>query len=123
MLILQARGLHKRFAGVQALADVALDVRRGEVHSVIGPNGAGKSTLVNVLTGRVGPDAGSIDFDGTPLAGMSQHAVSQRGMVRVFQSPEIHPELTLHENVALGALARRDGAFRMNLLAHPRRQD
>ena len=122
MHILQARGLQKRFAGVHALDDVALDVRRGEVHSVIGPNGAGKSTLVNVLTGRIGADAGSIEFDGKRLNAVAPHEVSQLGMVRVFQSPEIHPELTLHENVTLGALAKRDGAFRFNLLAHPRRQ-
>ena len=122
MQLLRVHALHKRFAGVKAIDDVALTVERGEVHSIIGPNGAGKSTLVNMLTGRLVPDAGEIHFDNARVDGLPAHEISQRGVARVFQSPEVYPELTLHENVALGAFAARDGSFRMNLLQHPKRQ-
>jgi branched-chain amino acid transport system ATP-binding protein len=114
--------LGKHFAGVHALQGVDLGIAEGHVHSVIGPNGAGKSTLVNVLTGRIVPDAGNVTFAGVRLNGMQPYAISQLGIARVFQSPEIYPDLTVLENVAIGALAARDGSFRLNLLRHPRRQ-
>jgi branched-chain amino acid transport system ATP-binding protein len=120
--LLRAQGLGKHFAGVQALRAVDLDIAEGQVHSVIGPNGAGKSTLINVLTGRIQPDTGTVSFDGAPLKGLQPYAISQLGIARVFQSPEVYPELTVLENVAIGALAARDGSFRLNLLRHPRRQ-
>jgi len=120
--LLQAEGLGKHFAGVHALQGVNLGIAEGHVHSVIGPNGAGKSTLINVLTGRIVPDSGTVTFDGTRLNGMQPYAISQLGMSRVFQSPEIYPDLSVLENVAIGALAARDGSFRLNLLRHPRRQ-
>ena len=120
--LLHAEGLGKHFAGVHALRDVNLSIAEGHVHSVIGPNGAGKSTLINVLTGRVAPDSGTVTFDGARLNGLQPYAISQRGISRVFQSPEIYPDLTVLENVAIGALAARDGSFRLNLMSHPRRQ-
>jgi branched-chain amino acid transport system ATP-binding protein len=120
--LLHAEGLGKHFAGVHALQGVDLSIAEGHVHSVIGPNGAGKSTLMNVLTGRIVPDSGEVVFGGTRLNGMQPYAISQLGMSRVFQSPEIYPDLSVLENVAIGALAARDGSFRLNLLRHPRRQ-
>jgi branched-chain amino acid transport system ATP-binding protein len=57
--------VHKSFAGLHALSDVDLDVRKGETHAIIGPNGAGKSTLLNVCVGRLAPDRGAVVFDGT----------------------------------------------------------
>jgi branched-chain amino acid transport system ATP-binding protein len=120
--LLHAEGLGKHFAGVHALQGVNLSIAEGQVHSVIGPNGAGKSTLINVLTGRIAPDSGTVTFGGVPLQGMQPYAISQLGMSRVFQSPEIYPDLTVLENVAIGSLAARDGSFRLNLLRHPRRQ-
>jgi branched-chain amino acid transport system ATP-binding protein len=120
--LLKAQALGKRFAGVHALREVDLTIAEGEVHSVIGPNGAGKSTLINVLTGRVAPDEGTVTFDGGRLDGLPPYAISQLGISRVFQSPEIYADLTVLENVAIGALAARDGSFRLNLLRHPRRQ-
>ncbi len=122
MALLDARGLRKHRGGVQALDGVDLAVSSGEVLSVIGPNGAGKSTLVNVLTGQIAPDAGDIVFGERRVNGLPPHEISQLGMARVYQSPEIYPELTVAENAVLGALAARDGSFRANLFAPRRRQ-
>ena len=122
MPLLVAHNLKKHFNGLVALDQVDLEVEAGRVHSVIGPNGAGKSTLLNVLTGRLQPDSGSIVFDGHKLDSLKPHEISQRGVARVFQSPEIFPELNVLDNVTIGALAARDGSFRLNLFRHPRHQ-
>src|SRR3546814_931196 len=111
MALLEVSGVSKRFGGLAALNDVRLHVQEGTIHAIIGPNGAGKSTLLNVLTGRLRPDAGSVEFDGRSLLGRPPHEINQLGIARVFQTPEIYPEMTLVENVAIAALARRDGSF------------
>lgn len=120
MALLEVSGVSKRFGGLAALDGVNLAVAPGSIHAIIGPNGAGKSTLLNVLTGNVTPDTGTVTFDGTSLVGLPPHTINQRGIARVFQTPEIFPEMTLVENVAVAALAARDGDFRMNFLEHPR---
>jgi branched-chain amino acid transport system ATP-binding protein len=98
-----------------------LKVEEGSIHSIIGPNGAGKSTLLNVLTGRIKPDHGSVVFDGHPLGEMKPHEINQLGIARVFQTPEIFPEMSLLENVTIAALAARDGSFKTNLFEHPKK--
>lgn len=120
MALLEASGVTKNFAGLTALDHVDLGVEEGSVHSIIGPNGAGKSTLLNVLTGSIRPDAGAVTFDGHSLIARPPYEINQRGIARVFQSPEIFAELTLLDNVMIAALAARDGSFRMNALQHPR---
>ena len=114
MSILTVRNVNKRFSGLKALDDVNLDVEASTVHAIIGPNGAGKSTLLNCFVGRLTPDTGTVDFDGTSLLGMKPHEINQAGVSRVFQTPEIFSELTLLENVMIPAFAKRDGAFRVN---------
>jgi branched-chain amino acid transport system ATP-binding protein len=118
-VLLKVAGIGKRFAGLQALDNVDLAIAEGSIHAIIGPNGAGKSTLLNVLTGLVVPDCGSVEFDGRSLLGLPPYEINQRGIARVFQTPEILPEMPLVENVALAALAARDGSFRSNFFAHP----
>ena len=114
MALLEVQNVNKRFGGLQALNDVNLKVDEGTVHAIIGPNGAGKSTLLNCFVGRLIPDTGSVMFDGTSLLGIKPHEINQTGVSRVFQTPEIFTELTVKENVMIPALARRDGAFRLN---------
>ena len=114
--LLSVRGVSKRFAGLQALKDIDLDVASGSIHAIIGPNGAGKSTLLNVLVGLIRADEGTILFDGQPLAGLSPHTIIQRGIARVFQTPQIFPDMTLLNNVAIPAFAKRDGQFRFSVL-------
>jgi branched-chain amino acid transport system ATP-binding protein len=112
--VLHIDDVHKSFAGLHALSDVDLDVREGETHAIIGPNGAGKSTLLNVCVGRLKPDRGAVVFDGNVLTGKSPHQINQLGVARVFQTPEVFPELTVLENVMVPALSKRDGHFRLN---------
>lgn len=122
MALLEVRNLSKRFGGLLAVGDVSLDIEPGEVHSVIGPNGAGKSTLVNMLTGALVPDSGTIAFDGKPIAGRKPFQINQLGIARVFQSPEIFPQLSLLDNVTIATLSARDGSFRANPLERPSRR-
>ncbi len=113
-VVLHVADVHKSFAGLHALSDIDLSVREGETHAIIGPNGAGKSTLLNVCIGRLKPDSGHVVFDGENLTGKLPHQINQLGVVRVFQTPEIFPELTLLENVMVPILAKRDGSFKLN---------
>lgn len=112
--ILQVKGVSKRFGGLQALGDVNLNVARGSIHAIIGPNGAGKSTLLNVMIGLIAADEGEVVFDGAPLSGVSPHNIIQRGIARVFQTPQIFPGMTLLENVAIAGFSKRDGQFTVN---------
>lgn len=112
-VVLHVADVHKSFAGLHALSDIDLSVKEGETHAIIGPNGAGKSTLLNVCIGRLRPDSGHVVFDGENLIGKRPHEINQLGVVRVFQTPEIFPELSLLENVMIPVLAKRDGAFKL----------
>ena len=116
MGILQVRTVNKSFRGLRALSDVNLEVEEGSVHAIIGPNGAGKSTLLNCFVGRLVPDTGTVVFDGRSLIGLAPHEINQTGVVRVFQTPEIFPDLTVLQNVMAPAFAKRDGAFRINFV-------
>jgi len=107
--ILSVRGVSKRFGGLQALRDVHLTVEEESIHAIIGPNGAGKSTLLNVLVGLITADEGVVLYDGAPLKGLSPYQIIQKGIARVFQTPQIFPALSLLENVAIAAFAKRDG--------------
>jgi branched-chain amino acid transport system ATP-binding protein len=113
-LVLHLDNIHKRFGGLEALADVNLQVEEGKTHAIIGPNGAGKSTLLNICIGRLKPDLGKVTFDGDVLTGKQPHEISQLGVARVFQTPEIFQDLPLLENVMLPALSKRDGSFKLN---------
>jgi len=105
--ILEMRGLHKRFPGVQALAGVDFSVRRGEVHALIGGNGAGKSTLIKVLTGVVPADAGTVSFEGRPWHVRSPAEAVRRGISTIYQEVNLVPTLSVAENLLLGRTRRR----------------
>lgn len=113
--LLEVDSVSVHFGGVTALQNVDLRVEEGSTHCIIGPNGAGKSTLVNVLTGQLRPDEGHVRFAGRSLDAVRPHDINQRGITRVFQSPSIFNEMSLRDNVAIAALAKRDGKFRFNL--------
>ena len=112
--VLHIADVHKSFGGLKALSDVDLEVVEGTTHAIIGPNGAGKSTLLNVCIGRIPPDTGAVVFDGEVLTGKKPYEINQLGVVRVFQTPEIFPDLSLIQNVMVPAFAKRGGAFRFN---------
>jgi branched-chain amino acid transport system ATP-binding protein len=115
-VVLHVADVHKSFGGLQALSDIDLQVKEGTTHAIIGPNGAGKSTLLNVCIGRLTPDTGAVVFDGQVITGKEPHQINQMGVVRVFQTPEIFPDLTLLQNVMVPAFAKHDGAFRLNAM-------
>ena len=104
--LLEAKGVGKRFGGVQALSGVSFSIRRGEIYGLIGPNGAGKTTLFNVLSGIYEPDQGSFEFDGAPLAGLAPHEVAARGIARTFQNIRLFANLSVLENVMIGRHVR-----------------
>jgi L-arabinose transport system ATP-binding protein len=104
---LRAERISKAFSGVQALSEVSLDVRAGEVLALMGENGAGKSTLLRVLSGDHEADSGSLILDGSPIT-FAAPAEAQRAGLRVIQQePEIVPHVSVAENIYLGELPRR----------------
>lgn len=114
--VLEISGVNKTFGGLKALSNINLRVKEGTTHAIIGPNGAGKSTLLNTIIAKLVPDSGSIMFAGKDLTdGMTPHGINQLGVSRVFQTPEIFPELSLLHNVMIPAFATRDGAFNFDL--------
>ena len=112
--MLEIKGVNKTFGGLHALSDVNLQIVEGETHAIIGPNGAGKSTLLNCCIGKLIPDNGSVTFNGRNMIGMPPHEINHAGMVRVFQTPEIFPDLSLMDNLMIPALAKRDGTYTFN---------
>lgn len=104
--MLRARGITKRFGGVTAVDGLDLDLRPGTIHALIGPNGAGKSSTINLLTAFERMDEGVVEVDGVPIAGLRSDQVAELGMRRTFQSSRAVEELSVLENVLLGAHQR-----------------
>jgi branched-chain amino acid transport system ATP-binding protein len=107
--LLVVRGLCKRFGGLQAVAELDLDVRVGEILGVIGPNGAGKSTTFNMIAGALAPSAGTLVFDGEALSGLPAHAMAARGIMRTFQHNKPFASMSVRENVMVGMHRRLKG--------------
>jgi branched-chain amino acid transport system ATP-binding protein len=123
-VLLEARNIGKRFGGVQALKDVSLTIRSGEIYGLIGPNGAGKTTLFNVFTGLYPRDGGEVLFAGAPLGLTSPHAVAAAGIARTFQNIRLFGNMTALENVMVGRHVRtRAGVFGAILRARGERAE
>ena len=101
--VLSVRALSKRYEGLLALAGVDFDVAAGEIFGVIGPNGAGKTTLFSCLVGATAPRSGKIHFQGKRIDGLANHAIVARGLVRTHQIVRPFREMTVEENVSIGA--------------------
>jgi len=104
---LQLRGITKRFPGVLALDGVDFALTAGEVHALVGENGAGKSTLIKIISGVHQPDAGRIDYLGTPVTFPTPRAAADRGITVIYQEVALFPDLTVLENLYVGAYPRR----------------
>ncbi len=104
--MLEIKNLVKEFGGLVANSDISFDLRQGEVLGLIGPNGAGKSTLFNCIAGYYKPSGGKILFEGKDIAGWPPHLVARKGIARTFQGLKIMPNLTVEENVMIGAFCR-----------------
>jgi ABC-type branched-subunit amino acid transport system ATPase component/ABC-type branched-subunit amino acid transport system permease subunit len=105
-IVLQSSGLGKAFGGVVAVHGVDLVLHEREILAVIGPNGAGKSTLQNLLSGNLSPTTGTVTLRGEKITGLPAHAVARRGVARTFQTPSLFAEMTVRENVLIGAYVR-----------------
>ena len=99
--MLDARDIRVRFGGVVAVDSVSLSIADGEVLGLVGPNGSGKSTFINAVTGLV-PATGTVTVDGRPVPLGRPGAIASSGVLRTFQTPQVHDELTCLENVLLG---------------------
>ncbi|CAE6768094.1 Lipopolysaccharide export system ATP-binding protein LptB [Paraburkholderia nemoris] len=104
--LLDVRGVTRRFGGLTAVNGVDLSIAEGELVSVIGPNGAGKSTLFNLITGLDTPDAGSVQFDGRDITGVRPEKLAALGLARTFQHGRVFGNLSVLDNVLIGAHAR-----------------
>ncbi len=104
--ILLAEAVNKKFAAVTAAKNIDIAVPRGGIWSLIGSNGAGKTTFVNLVTGYIKPDSGRIVFNGEDITGMQPRSISQIGLCRSFQIPQLCLELSVLENMLI-ALAIR----------------
>ena len=100
---LRARGVTRDFPGVRALQDMDFDLRAGEVHVLFGENGAGKSTLINILAGALTPDRGTIELEGRVVELHSVQDARAKGISAMFQEFSLAPDLTVEENIMLGA--------------------
>lgn len=105
-VVLKVAGVSKRFGGLQALSDVGVSIRRGQVYGLIGPNGAGKTTFFNVITGLYTPDGGSFELEGKPYKPSAVHEVAKAGIARTFQNIRLFSDMTALENVMVGRHVR-----------------
>ena len=104
MTLLAVENLSKRFHGLQAVKNVSFAVPDGGIHALIGPNGAGKTTIFNMVAGVFRPDEGTITLDGRPLNGLRPDQICRAGIARTFQLVRPFAELTVEDNVMVGAL-------------------
>ena len=111
-VILDVRGLSKRFGGIPAADQVNLQVRRGSVHAIIGPNGAGKTTLIAQLAGALPPDRGQVYFDGRDITRQSIARRARLGLARSFQITSVIQPMTLLENAMLAVQGVTGHSFR-----------
>jgi branched-chain amino acid transport system ATP-binding protein len=117
--ILQTAGLSKSFAGLQALQNLSISVRRGEILGLIGPNGAGKTTCFNLLTGFQAPTAGRITFREQAITGKPPARIARLGMARTFQNIRVFGSLSVLENVLAGAQMRKRISLWQTLASGP----
>ncbi len=110
-ILLQVRGLRKRFGGLQAVDGLDLDLHEGEILGLIGPNGAGKTVTFNMISGVYAPDEGQIMFRGVRINGLGPHRVAAMGIGRTFQIVKPFSELTVLENVIAALGVRNYGSF------------
>ncbi|HEY0840892.1 MAG TPA: ABC transporter ATP-binding protein [Vulgatibacter sp.] len=106
--LLEVSDLHAGYGAIRALHGISLEVRDSEIVALIGSNGAGKSTTLRAISGMIAPTSGSIRFDGTEIAGRKAHTLVPMGLAHAPEGRGIFLNLTVGENLSLGAFLRRD---------------
>ena len=104
--MLKVRNLSSGYGNVQIIWDASFEVRDGEVVAILGSNGAGKTTLVRTVTGMIHPKSGSIDFDGDELCGKPSRYILDKGIVQVPEGRQLFTEMTVYENLEMGAFSK-----------------
>ncbi len=104
MPILEGKGVTKHFGGLAAVSNVDFCLEQGEVVGLIGPNGAGKTTLFNLISGALAPRSGVVQFKAENITGLKPHQICRRGVARTFQSVKVFANMSVLENVLLGAM-------------------
>ncbi|MBI1846924.1 MAG: ABC transporter ATP-binding protein [Candidatus Rokubacteria bacterium] len=118
-MLLEVRGLTKRFMGLTAVSDVSFTVEPGEIMGIIGPNGSGKTTLLSMMAGLLAPTAGAVRWQGEEIQHLRPDVIAARGIVKTFQNPQVFAELTVFDNAMVAthlALKRSRGARRLGEL-------
>lgn len=118
-VVLSVTDLSKAYGGVRPAQNIAMEVRRSHVHALIGPNGAGKSTFINMLTGVVRPDRGSIIFQQREVKGYAPALLCREGIARTFQNLRLFTDMTVIENVLLGQHSRMSNGLFSSMLRLP----
>jgi branched-chain amino acid transport system ATP-binding protein len=108
--LLRIHGVTAGYGGGDILKQVSLDVPRGSITCVVGPNGAGKSTLLATISGLLRPRDGAIEFDGAPISGLTPKQILGRGLAQIPQAHSLFTEMTVRENVEMGAFTVNDDA-------------
>src|SRR5262245_28312181 len=108
--VLAATDLRAGYGDIDVLQDVSIELRRGELVSLIGPNGAGKSTVLKTLIGLLRPHQGRVVFDGQDITGWRTDRVVRRGLAYVPQGRMVFAQMTVQENLDMGAFTVQDGA-------------
>jgi len=117
--ILKIEGANKRFGGLQALSNVGINIKKGQIYGLIGPNGAGKTTFFIVITGLYQPDTGTFELDGKPYSPSAPHEVAKAGIARTFQNIRLFGEMTALENVMVGRHIRTHQGVFGAVFRHP----
>ena len=118
--MLELASISKSFGGLHVLRDVNIKVPQGAIYGLIGPNGAGKTTVFNLITGLLDPTSGGIAFDGRDILRKKPHEITRRGIARTFQNIRLFKEMTLLQNVVVGAYRHMDYGFASLLLGLPK---
>jgi branched-chain amino acid transport system ATP-binding protein len=118
--MLEISSISKSFGGLHVLRDVNIKVPQGAIYGLIGPNGAGKTTVFNLITGLLDPTSGGIAFDGRDILRKKPHEITRLGIARTFQNIRLFKEMTLLQNVVVGAYRHMDYGFASLLLSLPK---
>lgn len=111
--VLTIKHIRKSFGGISVLEDVNFELKKGEFKTIIGPNGAGKTTLYNIISGVVKPDDGDIYLKGQKITSMASNKIANMGLSRSFQTTNLFPTLTVHENIRIAAQSKGPDNFKI----------
>jgi branched-chain amino acid transport system permease protein len=115
-LVLKVDKIRKQFGGLTAVNDISFDIHAGQIVGLIGPNGAGKSTTFNLITGVLSKTSGQVTYRGHDISTLPSREISRQGMARTFQHVKMIPDMTVLENVALGAYTRGESGVISSML-------